>query len=163
MSRFFKSKKIGREILFFRSSCSTACSYYNSHANHGQRRTVVHFWTKKIMFSNIQFVLLALAYIYLIFYSASPESTAAFGSDFSLEIIAKAFSDPKVMAAGWTHYLVVDLWAGRFIAYDGMEQGVPFRHSIFLCLLFGPVGVLSHIVTSFIWIQLLKKGTASQS
>eukprot|EP00276_Gloeochaete_wittrockiana_P008283 CAMPEP_0184657548 /NCGR_PEP_ID=MMETSP0308-20130426/20300_1 /TAXON_ID=38269 /ORGANISM="Gloeochaete witrockiana, Strain SAG 46.84" /LENGTH=149 /DNA_ID=CAMNT_0027095519 /DNA_START=243 /DNA_END=692 /DNA_ORIENTATION=- len=120
-------------------------------------------WTKKIMFSNIQFVLLALAYIYLIFYSASPESTAAFGSDFSLEIIAKAFSDPKVMAAGWTHYLVVDLWAGRFIAYDGMEQGVPFRHSIFLCLLFGPVGVLSHIVTSFIWIQLLKKGTASQS
>jgi hypothetical protein len=33
------------------------------------------------------------------------------------------------------------------VLLDGLKQGVPTGHSIALCCMFGPLGVLSHLAT----------------
>jgi hypothetical protein len=106
-------------------------------------------FTRKIMESVIPFGVLASFYIYLFVTSISPENAAALSSP-QLADIARAFSDPNVMATGWVHYLVMDLFVGRWIYWEGQRTGVWTRHSLILCLFAGPMGLLSHLVTVLI-------------
>jgi hypothetical protein len=50
------------------------------------------------------------------------------------------------MAAGWAHYLTFDLFVGRWILFDSIKNRVFAAHSLVLANLFGPVGLLSHLV-----------------
>ncbi|KAK9091310.1 hypothetical protein Sjap_024487 [Stephania japonica] len=61
--------------------------------------------------------------------------------------IAKMFSNEMTLASAWIHLLVVDLFAARQIFQDGLVNDVETRHSVSLCLLFCPIGILSHVVT----------------
>lgn len=103
--------------------------------------------TRKIIESYIPFVLLAGVYIYFFIGALSSESVAALAST-ELADLARAFSSETVMAAGWTHYLVMDLFVGRWIYQEGQKTGVWTIHSLILCLFAGPIGLLSHIVTA---------------
>lgn len=105
--------------------------------------------TRKTMESLIPFGVLASFYIYLFVTSITPESAAALSSP-QLADIARAFSDPNVMATGWTHYLVMDLFVGRWIYWEGQKTGVWTLHSLVLCLFAGPIGLLSHLITALI-------------
>lgn len=52
------------------------------------------------------------------------------------------------MATGWIHFIVMDLFVGRWIYLQGQEKGIWTRHSLALCLFAGPVGLLSHLITT---------------
>ncbi|AFY75561.1 MAG: DUF4281 domain-containing protein [Hydrococcus sp. C42_A2020_068] len=105
--------------------------------------------TKKVMESFLPFVALAVLYIYFFVGAITPESAQALASP-QLADLAKAFSDETVMATGWTHFLVMDLFVGRWIYWEGQRTGVWTLHSLILCLFAGPVGLLSHILTAWI-------------
>jgi hypothetical protein len=105
--------------------------------------------TKKVMESLLIFIPLALLYLYFFIASITPESAQALSSA-QLADLAKAFSSEIVMATGWTHYLVMDLFVGRWIYFDGQKTGVWTIHSLTLCLFAGPLGLLSHIITSYL-------------
>ncbi|WP_404790100.1 ABA4-like family protein [Altericista sp. CCNU0014] len=68
----------------------------------------------------------------------------------TLSDVARLFSDEKAAATGWVHYLVMDLFVGRWIYWEGQRTGVWTRHSLVFCLFAGPMGLLSHIVTAAI-------------
>jgi Domain of unknown function (DUF4281) len=105
--------------------------------------------TKQVMESYIPFVPLAVAYLYLFFTSITPENAQALSSP-QLADLAKAFADEKVTATGWIHFLVLDLFAGRYIYLEGQKTGIWTIHSLILCLFAGPLGLLSHIFTYWI-------------
>ncbi|MEO8893397.1 MAG: ABA4-like family protein [Coleofasciculaceae cyanobacterium] len=111
--------------------------------------------TRKVMESYLPFIALSGLYIYLFVSSITPENAAALSNP-QLADLAKFFSDEKATATGWIHFLVMDLFVGRWIYWQGQKTGVWTIHSLALCLFAGPIGLLSHIVTS--WIQ---KGSAN--
>lgn len=47
----------------------------------------------------------------------------------------------------------MDLFVGRWIYWEGQRTGIWTAHSILLCLFAGPLGLLSHILTS--WVNQL--------
>ncbi len=105
--------------------------------------------TRRVMESYIPYVVLASLYLYLFVSSITPENAQALSSP-QLADIARAFADEKVMATGWIHYLVMDLFVGRWIYWEGQRRGIWTIHSLGLCLFAGPLGLLSHILTSWI-------------
>ncbi|AFY47426.1 hypothetical protein Nos7524_1551 [Nostoc sp. PCC 7524] len=102
--------------------------------------------TKRVMESYIPFVPLAGAYLYLFITSITPENAQALSNP-QLADIARFFAEEKAAATGWIHFLVMDLFVGRFIYWEGQKTGIWTIHSLILCLFAGPLGVLSHIFT----------------
>jgi hypothetical protein len=105
--------------------------------------------TQRILESYLAFVPLALAYLYLFVISITPENAQALSNP-QLADIAQFFSDEKAAATGWIHFLVMDLFAGRYIYLQGQKTGIWTIHSLILCLFAGPLGLLSHILTYWI-------------
>lgn len=103
--------------------------------------------TKRTMGSTLPFVPLALAYIYCFINSLDPDTMDSFANP-TLSVLAGLFADEKVMATGWIHYIVMDLFVGRWIYLQGQEKGIWTRHSLLLCLFAGPIGLLSHLITT---------------
>ena len=102
--------------------------------------------TKRVMTSYLPFVALALLYLYFIFGTLNTETAQALSNP-KLADIARFFSDERAAATGWAHFLVMDLFVGRWIYWEGQRTNVWTAHSLILCLFAGPVGLLSHIVT----------------
>jgi hypothetical protein len=102
--------------------------------------------TRKVMESTIPFVVLALIYIFCFYKSVNPETAAALANP-KLADIARFFSDENAAATGWVHFLLMDLFVGRWIYWEGQKKGIITTHSLILCLFAGPIGVLSHILT----------------
>jgi hypothetical protein len=105
-------------------------------------------FTKKIMHSLLFFVPLIGLYIYYLFATLDSESVAILANP-RLENVARFFSEEGAAGAGWVHFLIVDLFLGRWIYWQGQEKKMWTKHSLILCLFFGPVGLLSHIVTAY--------------
>jgi hypothetical protein len=105
--------------------------------------------TKKVMESYLPFVALAGLYIYLFISSINAESAQALSNP-QLADIARFFADEKAAATGWIHFLVMDLFVGRWIYWEGQKTGIWTFHSLALCLFAGPLGLLSHILTNWI-------------
>ena len=112
--------------------------------------------TRNIMKSDIPFLVLAGLYIYLFSGTLDPETAQSLANP-SLSGVAKAFANERIMATGWTHFLVIDLFVGRWIYWEGQRTGVWTIHSIALCLFAGPIGLLSHIVTRWVSQRFLTK------
>jgi hypothetical protein len=106
-------------------------------------------WTRKIMGSSLVFIPLILLYLFLFSGSLNAETAEALASP-SLADIARFFADETAAATGWTHFLVMDLFVGRWIYEQGQQTGVWTSHSLAFCLFAGPVGLLSHLVTAAI-------------
>jgi Domain of unknown function (DUF4281) len=105
--------------------------------------------TRRVMESYIPFIPLAGAYLYLFITSITPENAQALSNP-QLADIARFFADENAAATGWIHFLVMDLFVGRWIYWQGQTTGIWTIHSLALCLFAGPLGVLSHIVTYWI-------------
>lgn len=113
--------------------------------------------TRKVISSPLPFVTLAGLYIYLLVVAVNPESAAALANP-KLADIARFFADEGAAAVGWVHFLVMDLFVGRYIYLEGQQKGIITIHSLILCLFFGPVGLLSHLTTSAV-VDRLKPAT----
>jgi hypothetical protein len=117
--------------------------------------------TRKVIGSYIPFIFLALLYVGLFFsIEITPETAAALANP-KLTDITQLFSDNRAVAAGWVHFLVMDLFVGRWIYQEGQAKNLITTHSLLLCLFAGPFGLLSHIVTAFIQSQLLTKSVTT--
>ena len=135
----------------------------------GANLFVLPFWTLMVLVPNAKLTrtimaslwpVAALASLYLFLFVASfgnVEGIEAF-SDPNLKLadLANLFAIPFVTATGWVHYLAFDLFVGRWIYLQGQETGVFTRHSLALTLFAGPMGLLSHLVTTAIWQRLAK-------
>lgn len=105
--------------------------------------------TRRIMGSLIPYILLAGLYLYLIVGTITPETAQALSNP-KLADIAGFFSQPRAAATGWVHFLVMDLFVGRWIYWQGQHKGVWTVHSLVLSLFAGPLGLLSHILTGWL-------------
>ncbi|KAL0462037.1 UNVERIFIED_CONTAM: protein ABA DEFICIENT 4, chloroplastic [Sesamum latifolium] len=107
--------------------------------------------TKKLLSSSIPYMVLGVLYAYLLYLSWTPDTIRLmFASKYwlpELPGIAKMFASEMTLASAWIHLLVVDLFAARQVYYDGLQENIEIRHSVSLCLLFCPIGILSHFIT----------------
>lgn len=108
-------------------------------------------WTKRMVESNIPYAVLGIVYLYLLSLSWTSETLKLmFASKYwlpELPGITKMFSSTLTVASAWIHLLAVDLFAGRHVFLDGLQHSVETRHSLVLCLLFCPIGIVSHFIT----------------
>ena len=104
--------------------------------------------TRRVMESYVPFVALAGLYLYLFVRSITPEFQALF--NLRLANIARLFADERAVATGWVHFVVVDLFVGRWIYWEGQRTGIWTAHSLAVCLFAGPFGLLSHTLTRWI-------------
>ncbi len=117
--------------------------------------------TRRVIASPLPFIALASLYLYLFITTVDSNSAADF-ANLQLADVARLFSSPQVAAAGWVHYLVMDLFVGRWIYQDGQRTGVWTTHSLVLCLFAGPMGLLSHLLTSAIVTRFLPDRASSE-
>ncbi|GAA0148668.1 hypothetical protein LIER_08048 [Lithospermum erythrorhizon] len=107
--------------------------------------------TRRTMESYIPYIVLGLLYAYMLYVSWTPETLHyMFGNGYwmpELSGMLKMFSSEMTMASAWIHLLSVDLFTARQVYQDGLQNDVETRHSVILCLLFCPIGVLSHVIT----------------
>lgn len=107
--------------------------------------------TRKLMESVIPYVVLGLLYAYLLYLSWTPDTIRLmFASKYwlpELSGVAKMFSSEMTLASAWIHLLAVDLFAARQVYHDGLQNGIETRHSVSLCLLFCPIGIVIHLLT----------------
>ncbi|PIA33277.1 hypothetical protein AQUCO_04100004v1 [Aquilegia coerulea] len=110
--------------------------------------------TKKSMESTIPYIVLGLLYAYLLYLAWTPDTLQIiFASKYllpELPGIAKMFSREMTLASAWIHLLAVDLFAARQVYHDGLENNIETRHSVSLCLLFCPIGILTHVITKLL-------------
>ena len=74
------------------------------------------------------------------------------GSFTTLPGIDALFDDPSALTAGWIHIMAMDLFAGAWMAQDGLARGVPKALLLLLLILtfaFGPSGLLLYILLRF--------------
>ncbi|MGF1571222.1 MAG: ABA4-like family protein [Nodosilinea sp.] len=112
--------------------------------------------TRRVMGSMLPYAALAGLYLFLFVTSFSNVEGIEALSDPNLSLVdlAALFANPHVTATGWVHYLVFDLFVGRWIYWQGQESGLFTRHSLALCLFAGPLGLLSHLATEAVWRRL---------
>ncbi|XXG73657.1 hypothetical protein AAC387_Pa07g2537 [Persea americana] len=107
--------------------------------------------TKRSMESSIPYIVLGVLYAYLLYLSWTPDTLRLmFASKYwlpELPGIAKMFSNEMTLASAWLHLLAVDLFAARQVYHDGIKNEIETRHSVSLCLLFCPIGIVTHFVT----------------
>ena len=87
-------------------------------------------------------VLLAVAYVLLIWGGRSAFESGGFGS---IEEIRTLFANDSALVAGWFHFLAFDLFIGTWIVRDGLEHRMPalvILPCLPLTFLFGPAGLL---------------------
>ena len=117
--------------------------------------------TRRVMTSYIPFVALALVYLYCFINSLDPGTAEAFSNpNLGLSDLAALFANEKVTATGWVHFLVMDLFVGRWVYLRGQDLGVFTRHSLALCLFAGPLGLLSHVVTETVTQRFFQRADA---
>lgn len=94
--------------------------------------------------------LLGLGYAVLLARGLLERTGGGFGS---IEAVRRLFTSDAALAAGWLHYLAFDLFAGSWIAQEGLATGVS-RLLIIPCLLLtflaGPVGLVVFLVLRFV-------------
>jgi hypothetical protein len=117
-------------------------------------------WTGRIVHSVLIPALLSITYAYFIiwgmFFGGAVEG-AGMGS---LAEVMALFTSPVSMLAGWTHYLVVDLFVGAWIVRDGTRRGVGALWRVpclLLTFMFGPLGLGLYLLLR----RLLGKGSWS--
>ncbi len=71
-------------------------------------------WTRRILSSYLPFVVLDLVYGFLFLSSVNAETAQALANP-QLADIARFFSQEQAAATGWVHFLLMDLFVGRWI------------------------------------------------
>ena len=81
----------------------------------------------------------------------------------SLDGVARLFSNPWLLLAGWVHYLAFDLVIGAMIARETADEGLPrliLLPILPLTFLFGPIGWLAFELVRIVAPRFKPKATA---
>ncbi|CAK0782465.1 hypothetical protein CVIRNUC_005701 [Coccomyxa viridis] len=65
----------------------------------------------------------------------------------NVHVLAGVFKSAHATALAWLHLLLLDIAQAREVWLDGLRHAIPTGHSIILCFMFGPLGMLSHMTT----------------
>lgn len=57
---------------------------------------------------------------------------------------------PNFVSEEWSHVLTWDLFVGRYVWLDGLKRNIITWHSVTLCNLIGPPGLLLHAITCLV-------------
>jgi len=107
-------------------------------------------FTKALFRSYALWILLGGVYAYQAYISlGNPAIAEGFSSTMELSGLAGAFGYEDTVAVGWAHFIAMDMFAGRWVYLDGQKNNVFNKHSLLLTLFFGPLGIVSHVVTRF--------------
>ena len=90
--------------------------------------------------------LLAIAYTWLVFDTFRPDDLKSFRS---LHGVMNLFQHPKVLLAGWIHYLAFDLMTGCWIKNNARKLNINHWYIIpclFFTFLLGPLGLLLYLI-----------------
>jgi hypothetical protein len=85
-------------------------------------------------------VFLVLCAVYAVLISWAIGSGGA-GGDLDFESVRAALSTPLGFLAGWTHYLVFDLFVGAWILRESGRLEVEPRPYLVFALMLGPIGL----------------------
>lgn len=97
---------------------------------------------------------LGLCLFYPLFFL--PEFAGSGGGFGSLDAIATLFQNPRILAAGWLHYLAFDLFVGAWIAQDADRLGAPRTIQaglLAMTFMFGPVGLALYLVARAFFVM----------
>jgi Domain of unknown function (DUF4281) len=103
-------------------------------------------WSYTVTVTLNMIAALAVLYLYLLF-AKIPGIEKTRGSFSSLGGVIALFKSPKVMLAGWVHFLAFDLVAALYIRADAPLHGIQHLWLIpiyLLTLMFGPAGLLAY-------------------
>lgn len=78
-----------------------------------------------------------------------------------LDAIGAMFARPDAAAASWVHLLGLDLFVARHVHADAARRRLPAHHSLLLCAMFGPTGLLCHAATRVLWEWLRRRSAAA--
>ena len=73
----------------------------------------------------------------------------------SLGGVINLFKSPRIVLAGWIHYLAFDLMVGLFIVTDAARVGILHwwcLPALFLTLMFGPAGLLLYLAMRLVML-----------
>ncbi|BDA46127.1 probable protein ABA DEFICIENT 4, chloroplastic [Coccomyxa sp. Obi] len=117
---------------------------------------------RRLMASELVFLPLAASYCFLLSHSWEPDTLSlilpgslrdGFKGGFNPQFIPKLqgimslFSRMVTAASLWVHLLSINLFAARSAYLQGLQDNFPTRHTVILCSLFGPLGLLSGALT----------------
>ena len=90
--------------------------------------------------------LLAIVYTWLILMEFKPADAKGFSS---LEGVMLLFQNPRLLVAGWVHYLAFDLLAGVFIKKNAERHAISYWlvvPCLFFTFMLGPLGLLLYLL-----------------
>lgn len=79
----------------------------------------------------------------------------------TLDAMRAIFSTPEGFVSGWNHFIIGDLWFGRYIAMDGQKKGISAwmrAPLILLTLYFGPLGLFAYLLFRALWCRQWRIG-----
>ena len=68
--------------------------------------------------------------------------------------IATLFSRTATTASLWIHVLCINVFAAHTLMWKGIDMGIPTHHTIVMSMICGPLGFLSHWVTSLLFPRI---------
>jgi hypothetical protein len=112
------------------------------------------FWPQaaRLAVLSISVTLLCVLYCWFAFFVRhlrEPGTKTGGGGFSSLTGVVNLFRSPRVVLAGWIHYLAFDLMVGLYIVTDAARVGIIhwwLVPALFLTLMFGPAGLLLYLV-----------------
>ena len=133
---------------------------------------VVPFWigmiilpnwsiTQKVMKSWLPFIPLFAFYAYYFIASFDLESFIALAVP-QLNDFVRILAQDGPAGSTWVHILLMDLFVGRWIYWEGREKQIFTTHSLILCPLVGPIGLLSHYLTKLFFYRDRDKTIADE-
>jgi len=73
-----------------------------------------------------------------------------FGDFSPQDSMMRLMKSPGFVSEEWSHVLSWDLFVGRWVWLDGRRRGIFTSHSVLLCNLIGPPGLLAHAATCLV-------------
>jgi hypothetical protein len=98
--------------------------------------------------------LLCALYTYLVFFGKKHDEPGhkIKGSFWTLKGVIALFKSPRIVLAGWVHYLAFDLMIGVFIVVNAAQYNISHWMLIpclLMTLMFGPAGLLFYLLLRF--------------
>jgi len=78
-----------------------------------------------------------------------------------LSDISELLSEKAASASAWAHFMLVNLFVARHATLQSIKFDLPVAHTLALCLVTRPLGLLSHVVTKWIALKLRTKPSSS--
>lgn len=109
-------------------------------------------WTRNIMASKVFFTISSIIYVALLAHygvidlirTVLQQEGMACSANWCLSTMAEMLKDTRITAITWVHLLLLDLFQARWVYHDALQRNIVSSHSIVLCFMVGPIGLLTH-------------------